>query len=148
LTLIGLLSSAFAASGIANTPPCGGDNAAAVQGALRLTGRALEGVTSNPDVGLPEPGDVDRWRTFVRRDVADALGNPGGTLASYRVTYTVVDRESGRYTITARPLQYGTNGACSFHTDETQVIRYTTGDRPATSNDRSVDAPWWNPFAH
>ncbi len=39
------------------------------------------------------------------------------------------------YTVVARPLEYGKAGTMSYFTDESDVIRQTSEDRPATAKD-------------
>ena len=57
-----------------------------------------------------------------------------GTKDGY--TFTVsTGTGNATYTIDARPITYGETGTRSFFADETGVIRYTTEDRPATSED-------------
>jgi len=57
-----------------------------------------------------------------------------GTKDGY--TFTVsTGTGNATYTIDARPITYDETGTRSFFADETGVIRYTTEDRPATSED-------------
>lgn len=62
---------------------------------------------------------------------------------NYTVTYTLAPPEADgavrRYTIVARPNRYGEDGTQNFFTDETEVIRFTTQDRPATAHDCRVE---------
>lgn len=63
------------------------------------------------------------------------------TRNGYRFTYTPGSTEFGsidRYSLTARPLQYGVTGTRSFYTDETAVLRATREDRPADVNDPPI----------
>lgn len=48
-----------------------------------------------------------------------------------------------RYTLEARPIQFGKTGAQNFFADETKIRRFTTEDRPATVKDCRVEE-WQN----
>lgn len=43
-----------------------------------------------------------------------------------------------KYTLTARPLTYGSSGKRSFFTDQSSVIHYTADNRPATATDPTL----------
>jgi type IV pilus assembly protein PilA len=56
--------------------------------------------------------------------------------SGYRFEYHPSDLSPiATYTITARPVQYGSTGNRSFFSDETGVIRFTTEDREPTAAD-------------
>ena len=42
------------------------------------------------------------------------------------------------FTVSGRPVRYGVTGTRSFYADETGVIRYSTGERPATVDDKPL----------
>ncbi len=42
------------------------------------------------------------------------------------------------FAVSGRPVRYGSTGTRSFYTDETGVIRYSTGERPATVEDKPL----------
>ncbi len=42
------------------------------------------------------------------------------------------------FTVSGRPVRYGSTGTRSFYADETGVIRYSTGERPATIEDKPL----------
>ena len=42
------------------------------------------------------------------------------------------------FTVSGRPVRYGSTGTRSFYADETGVIRYSTGERPATADDEPL----------
>ncbi len=42
------------------------------------------------------------------------------------------------FTVSGRPVRYGSTGTRSFYADETGVIRYSTGERPATVEDKPL----------
>ena len=59
-----------------------------------------------------------------------------GEKNGYSFVVTLRNRNSS-YTITARPLAYGSTGTRSFYARESfRVIQYTEEDRPATATDR------------
>ncbi len=62
----------------------------------------------------------------------------GGVKSGYRFEYKPGPVEKGRvdsYTVTARPVKYETCGYNSYFSDESDVIRSTGEDRPATAQD-------------
>ena len=66
-----------------------------------------------------------------------------GWKMDYNFTYTPglaeADGSRRRYTILARPIQFGKTGGQNFFTDESGVVRFTTQDRPATAQDCRVE---------
>ncbi len=57
-----------------------------------------------------------------------------GTKDGFTFTTAAVN-DGDAFTVQATPLRHGETGTRSFFADETGVIRYTTEDRPATSED-------------
>jgi hypothetical protein len=66
-----------------------------------------------------------------------------GQKAGYVFTYTPgppeTDGTRKRYTIVARPMQFGKTGAQNFFIDETGIRRFTAEDRAATASDCPVE---------
>jgi hypothetical protein len=109
-------------------------------GKLRSLHTALyDHASRNPKVGFPasllalqsvDPSlDADLLRGRALRGYIFAY-SPGRPDATGAVT---------TYTLWARPETYGESGHRSFFTDESQVVRFTRGDRPATSNDPLIE---------
>jgi hypothetical protein len=86
-------------------------------------------------------------------DAADLVGpvvagrvsgtNSGFVKSGYHFTYIAGRRDAkghiSRFTISARPREYGKYGVRSFFTDESGVIRATTEDRAATVGDQAIN---------
>ena len=66
-------------------------------------------------------------------------GEEEGYMFTYVPGPAEADGKRRHYTILARPLQFGKTGKQNFFTDETGVIRFTTENRPANSNDCPVE---------
>ncbi len=74
-----------------------------------------------------------------------ASGNKDGYLFTYAPGVQVKESSEGcppgveSYTVTARPIRYGTTGTGSFWMDQAGVIRQTRENRPATATDPAIE---------
>ena len=120
-------------------------NEASAVGSLRTYNTAIVTYEATyPDAGVPGSLTVlggvaagqepDRDHALL---LDPLLSTPPFEKSGYRFYYIRAGStgENGRYTIVARPVQYGTTGNRNFFTDESGVIRFTEEDREPSSSD-------------
>jgi type IV pilus assembly protein PilA len=111
-------------------------NEAAAVGSLRTVNASCVAYSSNWGIGYPVSlsnlGPA-KPATAAAADLIDSTV-AGGTKSGYRLTYVSSAPNNGKiwsYTINANPVVPGQTGGRYFFTDQTGVIRYTSGG-PAT----------------
>lgn len=104
------------------------------EGAAILTTRNL--VTANVTFSLTKgygdySSDLATLEAAALIDAVLATGIKGG------YTFALMGGGAGAstFSVSSRPITFGTSGVRSFYGDETNVIRYTTEDRAATIAD-------------
>ncbi|HUO61419.1 MAG TPA: hypothetical protein VMU24_12175 [Candidatus Acidoferrales bacterium] len=121
-------------------------NEASAVGAIRTINSAAETyAASYPDLGYPENLNVlssPRNPSFDEYDATHAglvdvqLTTPPFENSGYRFAFISSGSSPRRaYTISARPVEYGSSAKRSFFSNETGVIRYTDDDREANEHD-------------
>jgi type IV pilus assembly protein PilA len=123
-------------------------NEASAVGTMRTINTAAITYSSTfPDVGFPEslenlggsPGDDanDSSDQEANPDhtglIDNILSTPPFQKSGYRFAYNKIS--GSEYSVSARPVKYGSDGTKSFFTDESGVIRATSEDRDATVDD-------------
>lgn len=115
-------------------------NEASAIGSLRTYNTAIITYSATyPDIGFPASLAVlggDGGTTDHAGLVDNALSSPPFQKYGYRYTY--IRSSATEYTITARPVESGSDIGRSFFTDQTGVIRYTEEDRDPTVEDKPL----------
>ena len=95
----------------------------------------------NPGLGFPATGELMGPEGFqcVNEVLADAITDGGFPKSGYYFQYTPGQPDAegmiSTFEILARPIQFDQTGRISFYADESEVIRSTEEDRPATKDD-------------
>ncbi|HVZ17852.1 MAG TPA: hypothetical protein VG897_12085, partial [Terriglobales bacterium] len=113
---------------------------ASVIGSLRVYNTALVTYSSTfPEIGFPDSLTVlgGEGGSPDHAGLVDTyLSSPPFEKSGYRFTYRRTGQDE--YTITARSVESRSDSTRSFFTDQTGVIRFTTEDRDARSDDEPL----------